>query len=264
MKPLVDFINEPAEHAAGAEHVIGNKRGRRYLNRGEGRRLCSTLCSRGVPGGHFSTSDSVRTASRATPLLRWSPSHTARRLLKPFGIDDSLQLGELKATCPGDRGYTQPDLCLESDTTRVFIEVKVGSQTDMPQVQKYLRLHADEDNEHGARKAPYLFFLTRDEFVNHWSPRSPVAGNVNKFLRAATEDAALGKVAKGAGPQVLARYEEVKRTIQYGAATWRSIGEILVNTCEEHELAGGHETDIRIMADFIAELRQRGLMPTRA
>jgi hypothetical protein len=198
-------------------------------------------------------------------LLRWSPPHTVRRLLKPFGIDPSVvQLGDLRVTCPSDRIYTQPDLCLESDMTRIFIEVKVGSKTGLPQVQKYLLLHADEDNRHGVQKTPYLLFLTQVEFVKHWSPHTAAAGDVHDFLRATTKDAGIGTFAKGANRQLLERYDEVKATIQYGAATWKSVGGLLVRVCEEYQQAGRHDTDIRIISDFITELRQRDLMPKPA
>ena len=77
-------------------------------------------------------------------------------------------------------------------------------------------------------------------------------------------NAGIGTFAKGANRQVLERYDAVQETIQYGAATWKSVGDLLVRVCEEYQQAGRHETDIRIISDFITELRQRELMPKPA
>jgi hypothetical protein len=147
----------------------------------------------------------------------------------------------------------------------------VGSKTGLQQVQKYLLLHADEDNRHGVLKVavrrgrvPYLLFLTEREFVKHWSPHTAAAGDVHNFLRATTKGADIGTFAKGANRLVLERYDAVKETIQYGAATWKAVGDLLVRVCEEYQQVGRHETDIRIISDFITELRQRELMPKPA
>jgi hypothetical protein len=114
---------------------------------------------------------------------------------------------------------------------------------------------------HGVRKMPYLLFLTKREFVKHWSPHTTPASDVHHFLRATTKNADIGTFAKGANRQVLERYGVVKETIKYGSATWASVSDVLLGIFEDYQKPGRHETDTRIISDFIAELRQRKLMP---
>lgn len=55
------------------------------------------------------------------------------------------------------------------------------------------------------------------------------------------------------------QYEVVMGKIQYGAATWESIGNCLSELRSEWRRSGTHETDIRIYDDFLCDLKRRGL-----
>lgn len=196
-------------------------------------------------------------------LLRWSSPETICALLKPFGLDDDGQLGGLHLTAPCDAGYTQPDICIESKSSRLYIESKVGSKLDLKQVQKYLLLHAEMDSR--GRKSPYLLILTPGEFVRHWKPHDAAAnGDVHSFLCARTTEAPIENLANCVDRKTLARlasrYEEVKHSIRYGAATWKSIGARLAGLCSEYEGAGGREAERRVICDFITDLERRRLM----
>jgi hypothetical protein len=48
---------------------------------------------------------------------------------------------------PSETKFTQPDVLIESDGARVFIEVKVDAKVKLEQVQKYALLHATMNTE---------------------------------------------------------------------------------------------------------------------
>jgi hypothetical protein len=177
--------------------------------------------------------------------------------LAQFGLPDAANIGECHLESPEDPAYTQPDVCIESTTTRVFIELKVNSTIDLQQVQKYLLLHADYHDE----KQLYLFVLTKGEFVKSWTPHQDGITDVHTFLSEKIESAPIPeKIAKQIQKGVLARYEMVKRDVRYGSATWMSVGECLADMRERYELATGRGIEVRIIDDFIADLKTRGLM----
>jgi hypothetical protein len=62
-------------------------------------------------------------------------------------LSDETDLGAFPLQLPVNVGFTQPDVCLESEPTRVFIELKLNSTIDVQQVQKYLLLHAEYHDE---------------------------------------------------------------------------------------------------------------------
>jgi hypothetical protein len=157
-----------------------------------------------------------------------------RKLLTQFGLDNDTHFARLSVRMPPDTVYTQPDVCLESNTARVFIEVKVGKNTlNLEQVQKYLLLHADQDMQHGVRR-PYLLFLTNTGLPNCWKPSAQATGEVHKFL-----------------------HKAITKEVIYGATTWQSIGQCLVDVYR-------HSSDPRdeypMPFDFVSELRRRKLL----
>ena len=198
-------------------------------------------------------------------LLRCSPPNMVRSLLKRFGLRDEVQLGALSLRMPPDTLYTQPDVCLESDTTRLFIEVKIGrNTTTLDQVQQYLLLHADEDTRNGVR-TPYLLFLTKRGFPKSWKPCAQANGDVQDFLHGIVSDAPIGaELAALAGKKVMARceaqYKAIAKEIVYGAATWQCIGDYIASGCEHYESADEPRRECPLLLDFVAELRRRKLM----
>ncbi len=194
-------------------------------------------------------------------LLRWSPPETIRMLVNQFGLNDDSELGDLLLAFSQDTAYTQPDVRIESETARVFIELKVDSKIKLEQVHKYLLLHAELDIASGGEQ-PYLFVLTRSGFAKHWAPRGEATNDIQAFLYSKTINSPLREqLAKRIrDPRLLARYELVKRDVRYGAATWKSVGQCLASICEQCKQAGGRDTDVRIISDFVGDLERRGLM----
>jgi hypothetical protein len=194
-------------------------------------------------------------------LLRLSAPETMRAILAAFGLNDVARLGECQLQLPVDAGYTQPDVCVESDTARVFIELKLNSTIDLQQVQKYLLLHAGYKDE----KQLWLLFLTKAAFVKSWTPRQLAVADVQKFLSETISSAPIEpKLAKRIPKDVLTRYEMVKRDVRYGSATWMSVGKCLANIRDRYQQAGGRDIEVRILADFLADLKARGLMVAAA
>lgn len=105
-------------------------------------------------------------------FLRLSRPETINKVLRRFGIDpEHPDFKDIHLEYPSDQGYTQPDIRLESEGARIYIEVKIDSKIDLAQVQKYLCLHADMNSKGARPKSPYLLFLTRDEFPRCWDSK---------------------------------------------------------------------------------------------
>jgi hypothetical protein len=189
-------------------------------------------------------------------FLRWSSPEAIRTLLEPFGVNREAEIGHLRLEPLIDTEYAQPDVRVESESARIYIEIKrKGGKIDLQQVQKYLLLHAEMDERFG-EKEPFLFFLTPNEFARHWSPRIQVSSNVPAFLEASLQ-APLGKLEQRVTPKVLDRYESVRAAVRYGAATWKSISGCLVSVREQYKLAGRSDAELSIISDFVAELERR-------
>ena len=192
-------------------------------------------------------------------LLRWSSSETISQILAPFEVRDLAAESGLRLKFPTDFNFTQPDVWIESDHVRVFIEVKVGAKatTGVAQVQKYLFLHAHLDDIQHRKKRPYLLFLTEGSWR---SPlKAPLAEDIQGFLAAATTNATLPKrLVKRAG-KLPGKYEGVTRDVEYGAATWNSVGETLNGIGSQWIATGSHDVELRIVDDFLEDLKQRKL-----
>jgi hypothetical protein len=179
-------------------------------------------------------------------LLRILPASYRRAVLKPFGIDVADPgLGSLTLRTPRNLAYIQPDVQLESRTSRVFIEIKIDAPLGLPQIDKYVRAHADLDELEGlAKKAYVLLLVKRDplrlEDVDQRIPHADVA----------RELAAL--VGPGA------------REVVFGAATWQRFADAMADELERRR---GEQSDavemLKILTgDFLEELRARGLAQT--
>lgn len=191
-------------------------------------------------------------------LLRWSSPRVIHTLLRDFGFYGSYDAAFHLATprCPS---YIQPDVCLESDTVRVFIELKVDHKLNLEQVQKYLLLHSELDIE-TSEKQPYLFFVTAEEFAKTWKPAREATNDVQQFLVQKTAGAILSKLERRVrDPKVLIRFGDVKQIVRYGATTWNCLGECLAGICNDFDKGDIGRSDIRMISDFVQELQQRGL-----
>jgi hypothetical protein len=195
-------------------------------------------------------------------FLRFSSSTTIESLLNEGGfVGSELAPRTLELKFPSETKFTQPDVLIESDEARVFIEVKVDSTVKLEQVQKYALLHATMNIV--KKKRPYLMFLTKHQFPEWWRPSKECASStdVHSFLA--------GRLAEAQGFDFLKRipdefilreYEEVRRNIKFGAHTWSSFGHHLQALSADLAKNSEREVEVRVIDDFVSELRQRGFV----
>jgi hypothetical protein len=59
---------------------------------------------------------------------------------------------------------------------------------------------------------------------------------------------------------ILREYEEVRRNIKFGAHTWSSFGRHLQALSAGLAKNSDREVEVRVIDDFVSELRQRGFV----
>lgn len=197
-------------------------------------------------------------------FLRWSSSETISLILDQFGADlTGLDRTRLHLKHPWSTKYTQPDVRIESDTARIFIEVKVGAFIKMEQVHRYLLLHAEMNSRFG-NKQPYLFFLTEADFRNCWRPLRETSEfeNLHDFLKMRIDQARnLDTATKLRGiNDASAQYDAVVRDIRYGSTTWASIGKCLARRRSQCASDSVREVEARVLSDFLTDLNRRGFV----
>lgn len=189
-------------------------------------------------------------------LLAWLSADAIRSLLEPFGLPDGLE-GELLRPCfPLDVGYTQPDVTLLSDRSRVFIELKWKAHVTLAQVQKYLLLHADLDGGDAPRR-PFLLFLTRDEFWRCWKPRGEISADTDpgEFLKAKLASTSIpdSLPARATGDAIRA----LAQAVTFGFTTWEAFTRHIVGQVIPQLESAGRTAEHAAIAGFAADLHRR-------
>jgi hypothetical protein len=159
---------------------------------------------------------------------------------------------------PSETKFTQPDVLIESDEARIFIEVKVDSRVKLEQVQKYALLHATMNIQR--KRRPYLMFLTKYPFPEWWSPSKDRTSStdVHSFLSGRLIDARGFDFLKRIPDEaILKEYEEVRQSISFGAHTWNSFGNHLVALSAGLARNPDRIVEFRVVGEFVSELRQR-------
>lgn len=189
-------------------------------------------------------------------FFRFSSPATIESILNEYGFSGpELAPQTLELKFPSETKFTQPDVFIESDEARVFIEVKVDSRVKLEQVQKYATMNAAK------KKRPYLMFLTKHQFPEWWSPSKDRGSStdVQSFLS--------GRLAEAQGfdflkripdEAILKEYEDVRRTLKFGAHTWNSFGNHLQVLSVGLAKNSHREVEVRVIGDFLSELRARG------
>jgi hypothetical protein len=141
-------------------------------------------------------------------LLRLVPSTIRRECLEPFGIDLSDPgLSTLFLRTPWDYDHIQPDVHMESETTRVFIEVKLNAPLTLEQIKKYVKL-AKPDSSDNNTKRPYVLFLVKSATLTIGDIKQSFAHDSSGWAVAAQLD------AKANG-------------ITFGSTSWTTFGQAL-------------------------------------
>lgn len=185
-------------------------------------------------------------------LLRILPASVRHLCLHPFGVDLSgLGLNSLSLITPDEFNFrdmglkTQPDVHLESESARVFIEVKANDVTPLTlqQIHKYVRLHTKLDEIGGQVKRCYVLFLVP-------SDRLTIDGIGGPF----DHDCVGEKITVQLGPEASG--------ITFRSATWKSFAQTLNAELDRRR---GEQTEAveiltTLIGDFLADLKRRKLM----
>jgi hypothetical protein len=195
-------------------------------------------------------------------FLRLSPASMRAASLKPFGVGgDERTFQALQLRTPRDAVFTQPDVLMESDRSRVLIELKVGAKVTLTQIWKYVRLHRDMDNATNSPRK-YVLLLTQSDpivfaddverrlFTHH----QPTPDGSTPWA----DIAELLETARPSGPgwQDLPALDEIR----FGLSCWQHFA---ANIDEEIRARGLNGECAEILdtlgGDFLADLRRRGL-----
>lgn len=189
-------------------------------------------------------------------LFRYSSAETLSFLLQSMGCPVE---GNFELRFPVEAAFTQPDVLIESDDVRIFIEVKVDSRTDLQQIQKYLLLHALMDVRQ--RKRPVLLLLTKNKFPKCWSPpqeRSDL--EIQTFLSAILSESGEPEFRGSSHPEdVLKAYHDVRSRIAFGERSWSEFGGYLKQRSSDLRRLSRSEVEVRVIEDFVVDLEQRKL-----
>jgi len=206
--------------------------------------------------------------------LRLLPSRITNRLLACFVVDSSTNFGDgfelvsIEGWGKDLANFTQPDVVLESDTTRVFIELKVNAPFSQGQVHKYVFLHALWNMTAQKHKKPYLFFLSPRELYHQWGmPEREVifregtsANDLLNYMRAIPLPIKLGN--KESTTSLHEEASRVFETLELGSATWHSVGACLQSELERFNKENrGEDKEViaKLIGDLLDELDSRKL-----
>ncbi len=176
-------------------------------------------------------------------LLRLAPAALRRECLRPFGVplsDPGLASLALRTPCDYER--IQPDVHLESEGARVFIEVKVNAPLTLSQIQKYIDLHSELNSRNGSKQA-YILFLVKSAILT-------ISDVKRSFAHEGARPAIAGLINAEAGD------------ITFGSTSWSLFGQTLA---QELERRRGEETEsaeilATLIGDFLADLKSRHLL----
>lgn len=176
-------------------------------------------------------------------LLRLVPSSVRLACLEPFGLDlTDPGLASLSLRTPLDDASIQPDVHLESETARVFIEVKVDASLKLSQIRKYAALHAKLDMT--CIKRDYVLFLVK--------PAMLALTDIKQSFAHESAGLAIANLLGAEG-----------KDITFGSTTWAEFAktlqrELALRRTGESEAA---EMLVILIGDFLADLKLRHLLP---
>ncbi len=202
------------------------------------------------------------------------PSRVLNQLLNCFTCSKTVNFGkrielvDIHPQIQDPGSFAQPDLVLESDTSRVLVELKIGAKFNLSQIYKYLFLHVLWNRHTGVRKKPYLFLLSREELYNQWKTsereaifvESKEASEVLKYLKRTALPTHLDSINSLTNLHEEAQL--VLETLEVGFATWNTVGDLLKGESDrlnERELSDGEEVIDKLIDDLLNELKNRRL-----
>lgn len=175
-------------------------------------------------------------------LLRIAPSALRCSILELFGTDMNDQgLASLVLKTPREWKFIQPDVHLESDTSRVFIELKIDAQLTLSQLNKYVLLHQTL-NEQAGTKRSYVLLLVKQRRI--------VLADAKKRFACTDAATVIPRMIDPGRPQPV-----------FGATTWdafgRKLGEELDRRKDDNSEAA--EMLAVLINDFLSDMASKGL-----
>jgi hypothetical protein len=176
-------------------------------------------------------------------LLRIAPSAVRRTVLRPFGIDiTEAGLASLTLKTPQEWKFIQPDVHLESDASRVFIELKVDARLTLSQLNKYARLHRALNVEAGVKRS-YVLLLVRQQAI--------MLSDIKKRFSCADAASVIPSLIEGGSGETV-----------FGATTWDAFGCQLLEELNRRQEEKNEAAEMLfvLINDFLADLDARGLL----
>jgi hypothetical protein len=189
-------------------------------------------------------------------LLRLGPTSMRSACLARFGVAPDPALASLSLRRPGEfklDGGTkvQPDVHLESESARIFIELKLGAKLNVKQIDKYVRLHRILDEAQGVAKRGWILLLVKNDPV--WLYAS--ANEATRLTDLPTPVTDLPEQLSGMA-------NLTTNNVKFGATTWNDLAIGL----QEYLLGRGNEsTDAQemletLIGDFLHDLGRKRLL----
>ncbi len=204
--------------------------------------------------------------------LRLLPSRILTNLLSLFSKADfgkEFALIDILSIIPETGHFAQPDIALETNTSRIFIETKIKADFTLPQTYKYIFLHAWWSQITGIyNKQPFIFFLSPNDIHKQWvaKERNKIFvkdNSVTSIVEYLNENPLPLKLGNLYSTEFLHKdTREILNIQQLGSTTWQNIGDYLNDEFENikqqiHD--DSQEVITKIIYDFLSELKNRNL-----
>ncbi len=163
--------------------------------------------------------------------------------------------------------FAQPDITLETETSRIFIETKISHKFSLDQTYKYLYLHAIWKQKTGISKKPYVLFLSKSDIYSAWAPRErseifevdKTAASVVTYIKNNPLPLKLGCI-----DSTLHLHEDVKQILDLlviASTTWQAVATFLYLEIENTSQVCNENQELisKLILDLLIELKNRNL-----
>jgi hypothetical protein len=204
--------------------------------------------------------------------FRLLPSRILTNLLSLFSKADfgkEFALIDILSMIPETGYFAQPDITLETNTSRIFIETKIKSDFTLSQTYKYIFLHAWWNQRTGIyNKQPFIFFLSPNNIHKQWiaKERNEIFvedNSVTSIVEYLNENPLPLKLGNLHSTELLHKDAmQILNSQQLGSTTWQNIGDYLNNELEDIKQQiydDSLEVITKIIYDFLLELKNRNL-----
>lgn len=187
-------------------------------------------------------------------LLYALPQSYRRALLAPSGIGKPSG-PSLVVRNSRNRSFIQADVELDSESERIFVELKIRAKTGLDQLQKYVMLHALLAATDDSPRTPILIFVTKHPFARHWKSSEPNISSQGDVAPLLLKSDLSKKLRTNAELKTVAgSYEATCQKLSLGFLTWQDIGDQLTGFLRVDD-----ELSDSLVEGFLSDLRRRGL-----